>query len=205
MPDSRSEILGKLSPGGASDADLPAIIQPGFAADSDSGMELFKLKLEAVQASVDILDGMHGVGDSIAAFLRAQGCPLEVGLVPASASSSLPETPGLHYYDCSEFSDCTSVLTHAALGIAETGTLVLPSSVQRPTLANFLPDNCIILLEESCIVACMEEALLRIQQGVEGMPRALNLISGPSKTADIEQTLAYGAHGPIQLHVIVIR
>ena len=51
----------------------------------------------------------------------------------------------------------------------------------------------------------MEEALLRIQQGVEGMPRALNLISGPSKTADIEQTLVYGAHGPIQLHVIVIR
>ena len=124
--------------------------------------------------------------------------------MPAASDLPLPDMPGLGCYDCEDFSTSTSVLTQAPLGIAETGTLVLPSSIKRPTLANFLPDNCIILIEASNIVAYQEEALLAVQRSGQGMPRALNLISGPSKTADIEQTLVYGAHGPIQLHVIVI-
>ncbi len=83
--------------------------------------------------------------------------------------------------------------------------MVLSSSPQRPTLANFLPDNCIVLVDESDIQPFLEDALALVHESEAGMPRALNLIAGPSKTADIEQTLVYGAHGPIQLHVIIRR
>ena len=59
------------------------------------------------------------------------------------------------------------------------------------------------MLDEVNIKPYMEDALSSVQDSDAGMPRAINLVSGPSKTADIEQTLVYGAHGPIQLHVIV--
>lgn len=205
MSDARTEILGKLRRGSTPDRAHAEIIQPAFVNRSGSLAELFKQKLEAVHSSVDIIGSLEEIEPSIMAFLDRHNCPMEVGLVPATRQKVLPAVQGLNYYSCKEFEGCQSVLTHAPLGIAETGTVLLPSSNERPTLANFLPDNCIVLIEEKNIVAYMEEALLEMQNGETGMQRALNLISGPSKTADIEQTLVYGAHGPIQLHVIVVQ
>jgi L-lactate dehydrogenase complex protein LldG len=203
MTEARQQILKKLGVAAGEAYTTPKTIQPAFVDHSKSPALLLREKLEAVHTSVDIVSSAEQLGQSIADFLNAHGSALEVGIVPGVDMEMISSHAGVSFFPCQDLAACHSVLTTAAFGIAETGTVVLPSSLQRPTLANFLPDNCIILLDEVNIRPCMEEAFASVQNSDAGMPRALNLISGPSKTADIEQTLVYGAHGPIQLHVII--
>ena len=205
MTDIRTAILSKLGASSGFEWQQPEPVLPAFVVQSIAPVELLKQKLEAVHASIDFITSTAQIDASIANFLRRHQSPMQVGITPAIDLHSLSPEQGVEYHICEDFSACHTILTHAVYGIAETGSLVLPSSLQRPTLANFLPDNCIVLLDEGDIVPYMEDALLKIQVANAGMPRALNLISGPSKTADIEQTLVYGAHGPIQLHVIIRR
>ena len=95
-------------------------------------------------------------------------------------------------------------ISEAYAGIAETGTLVLLSQEQRWTSHNFLPDDHIIVLNSNLIMRYQEDIWRRLRTLPDGLPRVVNLITGPSKTADVEQTVQYGAHGPRRLHVIVV-
>ena len=87
--------------------------------------------------------------------------------------------------------------------IAETGTLLLLSGPQTPASVSLLPETHIAVVPVGRIVATMEDAfaLLRAEHG--GLPRAVNFISGPSRTGDIEQTIVLGAHGPCRVHLIL--
>ncbi|MFN4329996.1 MAG: lactate utilization protein C [Limnobacter sp.] len=99
--------------------------------------------------------------------------------------------------------DLTSI-TSTAYAVAETGTLVLCSSSETPTSAHLLPQNHVALVKASQVEQTLEDVFARMRrEGVE-MPRALNCVSGPSRTADIEQTIVLGAHGPFRVHLIVI-
>jgi L-lactate dehydrogenase complex protein LldG len=97
-------------------------------------------------------------------------------------------------------------LSRAAVGAAETGTLFLLSGPDNPTTLNFLPEAHIVLIEAADIAGCYEEAFdrLRAIYGEGNLPRSVNLISGPSRTADIEQTIVRGAHGPRRLLVLIL-
>ena len=101
-------------------------------------------------------------------------------------------------------------LQHGFAGIAETGTLMLPSAPERPTTLNLLADTAVVVLRTSRVVGAYEDAwdLLRRerQDAATGgfMPRNVMLVTGPSRSADIEQTLELGAHGPRRLHVVLI-
>jgi L-lactate dehydrogenase complex protein LldG len=97
-------------------------------------------------------------------------------------------------------------LSRAVVAAAETGTLFLASGPDNPTTLNFLPEAHTILIAASDIVGSYEEAWDRLRMLYrEGyLPRTVNLISGPSRTADIEQTIVRGAHGPSRLHVLVL-
>jgi L-lactate dehydrogenase complex protein LldG len=203
MTDSRHAILDmlKASEGARNRPEKP--LRPAFAEKADSLAKLLKLKLEAVHTSVDMVDSTEQIGASIVNFLQSNHCSLRVAVTSLTDVNEFSLDQGLEFYTCEELASCKTILSRASMGIAETGTVVLASSVQQPTLASFLPDYSIVILDEKDIVPYMEDALLRTQKSDRGMPRALNLISGPSKTADIEQTLVYGAHGPIQLHVII--
>ena len=105
----------------------------------------------------------------------------------------------------SDGTDLTGV-SHAECGISETGTLALLSGADNPTTLNFLPENHIVVVQRSDIAAHYEEIWPRLRKrfGKGKMPRTVNLITGPSRSADIEQTLLLGAHGPVRLHIIVI-
>jgi L-lactate dehydrogenase complex protein LldG len=94
-------------------------------------------------------------------------------------------------------------ITGAFCAIAETGTLVVLSGADTPTATTLLPDTHVAVLRAERIVEGMEEAfaLIRAERGT--MPRAINLISGPSRTGDIEQTIVLGAHGPFRVHILV--
>lgn len=95
-------------------------------------------------------------------------------------------------------------ITGAFCAIAETGTIVISAGPDTPTATALLPETHVAIVPANRIVAAMEDALalLRRERGV--MPRAVNLISGPSRTGDIEQTIVLGAHGPFRVHVIVV-
>ena len=94
-------------------------------------------------------------------------------------------------------------LTSARGAIAETGTLILWPTVAEPRTLSLVPPIHIVLLKASTIYNTFFEAMTR-EKWSEGMPTNALLISGPSKTADIQQTLAYGAHGPKALIVLLI-
>lgn len=95
-------------------------------------------------------------------------------------------------------------ITGAFLGIAETGTLMLLSGPQTPATVSLLPETHVALLEAGRIVATMEQAWdrLRVERGT--LPRVVNFISGPSRTADIEQTVTLGAHGPYRVLIVIV-
>jgi L-lactate dehydrogenase complex protein LldG len=97
-------------------------------------------------------------------------------------------------------------LSRAAVAAAETGTLFLVSGADNPTTLNFLPEAHTVLIAAPDIVGSYEEAFdrLRTIHGAGYLPRTVNLISGPSRTADIEQTIVRGAHGPCRLHVLIL-
>ena len=97
-----------------------------------------------------------------------------------------------------------AAVTSALCGISETGTLMLVSGAHNPTSLNFLPDYHIVVLSTDQLLPRMEDAWDHLRASFAQIPRTVNFISGPSKTADIEQTVEYGAHGPRGLHVILV-
>jgi L-lactate dehydrogenase complex protein LldG len=95
-------------------------------------------------------------------------------------------------------------ITSCFCAVAETGTLLLLSSAAMPKTVALLPDTHICLLPKSRIVATMEEAFALVRKEVGQPPRSMFFVSGPSRTADIEQTLVIGAHGPYRVHVVLV-
>jgi L-lactate dehydrogenase complex protein LldG len=89
-------------------------------------------------------------------------------------------------------------------GIAETGTLIVMPSADEPRLMSLVPPVHIALLEVDKLYTTFAEAVQEQGWVQAGMPSNALLISGPSKSADIEQTLAYGVHGPKELVVILV-
>jgi hypothetical protein len=96
--------------------------------------------------------------------------------------------------------------SHAFAAVAESGTLVLTSGEANPTTLNFLPDNHIVVVNAKDVAGDYEEvwAKVRFANGKGQMPRTVNWITGPSRSADIEQTLLLGAHGPRRLHIVLV-
>jgi L-lactate dehydrogenase complex protein LldG len=95
-------------------------------------------------------------------------------------------------------------ITGAFCAIAETGTLMTLSGRDTPAAVSLLPETHIAVVRKSRIVRGMEEAWQLMRDELGAPPRAVNFISGPSRTADIEQTVTLGAHGPYRVHVIVV-
>lgn len=96
-------------------------------------------------------------------------------------------------------------LTGCFCATAETGSLVMLSGPDTYASAGLLPETHIAVVPASRIVAGHEDAFALIRAERGELPRAVNFVSGPSRTGDIEQTIVLGAHGPYRVHVIVVR
>ena len=96
-------------------------------------------------------------------------------------------------------------ITGCFCAIAETGTLMTCSSSDTPAATSLLPETHIAVIPMSRIVAGMEEAWALARTELGTLPRAVNFISGPSRTGDIELTIVLGAHGPYRVHLILLR
>lgn len=101
------------------------------------------------------------------------------------------------------FNDAQAALSQAQGGITETGTLIVESRPEVPRTLSLVPPVHVIIVDEATLVATLQQAL--DHYGANRMPTNLIFVSGPSKTADIQQTLAYGAHGPKELIVYLCK
>lgn len=95
-------------------------------------------------------------------------------------------------------------ITGAFCAIAETGTLMLLSGAQTPATVSLLPETHIAVVSTSALVTTMEQAWARQRAHAGALPRAVNFISGPSRTADVEQTVTLGAHGPRNVLIVLV-
>jgi L-lactate dehydrogenase complex protein LldG len=171
-------------------------------------VDLFVSMVQAAAGTVERTDDAAGIPAAVAAFLRALNLPLAIRHGEDPLLASVPwEKAGTLEVRCgpSDGHDLAAV-SHAFAAVAETGTLVLTSGPDNPTTLNFLPDVHIAVVSASDIEADFETVMARLRArfGAGVMPRVVNLITGPSRSADIEQTLILGAHGPRKLHVIVV-
>lgn len=165
-------------------------------------------KVEASQASIEQVS-RRNLAKAIAEWLRDHNLPAEIrmGADPRLEPIRKEGTKHLTIADGRSDGKDLAGVSHAACGVVETGTLALFSGPDNPTTLNFLPENHIVVVNQSDIVSHYEDiwTLVREKYGAGKMPRALNLITGPSRSADIEQTLLLGAHGPVRLHVLLVR
>jgi L-lactate dehydrogenase complex protein LldG len=171
-------------------------------------LDLFARMVEAAAGTVERATDAVDIPAAIAAFLRGHNLPLAIrhgddlllAAVPWDRAGALEVRRG-----ASDGTDLAAV-SHALGAVAETGTLVLTSGADNPTTLNFLPDVHIVVVDARDVVSDFEAMMARLRQrfGAGTMPRAVNMITGPSRSADIEQTLILGAHGPRKLHVIVV-
>ena len=170
-------------------------------------LELFIRMATKADATVTRLDAASGIPEEVAAYLRERNLPaaIRMGRDPRLAGLDFSGTALGVTTGPSEGDDLSS-LSHAVGAIAETGTLVLTSGPDNPTSLNFLPEYHIVVLDAADVAGDMEAVLGRLREthGKGTMPRSVNFITGPSRSADIEQTLLLGAHGPRSLHIVVV-
>jgi L-lactate dehydrogenase complex protein LldG len=169
-------------------------------------VDLFATMVEAAAGTAARIE-VSGVPAAVAAYLRGHNLPLAVrhGDDPRLATLPWQETALQVRRGASDGSDIAAI-AYAFGAIAEIGTLVLISGPDNPTTLNFLPEVHIIAVNAADIAPDLETVMARLRArfGAGALPRTVNMITGPSRSADIEQTLVLGAHGPRKLHVLVI-
>lgn len=131
----------------------------------------------------------------------AEGAALSAALPPDV--HSIPFSQPLEMWKGILFSTVDAGFTVARSGIAATGTLVLAPDAGTPRTVSLVPPLHVALVYASTLHADLHEAM-HAEGWSAAMPANLVLVSGPSKTSDIQQTLAYGAHGPAALWVVIV-
>jgi L-lactate dehydrogenase complex protein LldG len=176
--------------------------------DDATRLATFRAEAERAKASVVEVAQASDVPNEIARYLRDANLPATLRMGEDSRLVAMPwgETTLELSHGPSEGHDLNSV-SAAFAAVAESGTLALCSGADNPTTLNFLPDNHVVVVFARDVVADYESVWrnLRARFGKGEMPRTLNFITGPSRSADIEQTLLLGAHGPRRLHIVVVR
>jgi L-lactate dehydrogenase complex protein LldG len=176
--------------------------------DERGRVELFVRMAEFSAATVARLHSFDDVPDAVAEYLARQNLPAQLRLSPDPRVTNLPwnRRPVLILKRGRSKGDDLVSLTPVFAAVAETGSLALVSGPQAPTTLNFLPETHLALVDARQIVGTFEEVWARLRQahGDGAMPRTLNYITGPSRSADIEQTLQMGAHGPRRLHILLV-
>jgi len=165
--------------------------------------EVFIEHATAVGASVAMAATTADVSAIIAAYLSDRQWPAKI-IISDTNLDWLEASPELAVERRIAGHGDQVVVTGVLAGIAETGTLVIPDQLDHPTAALFLPENHIAVVRSEQLCFQQEEIWPLLRSADTGRLRAVHLITGPSKTADIEQTLQQGAHGPRSLHIILI-
>ncbi len=179
---------------------VPDYALPSWTADTTAH---FAAKAKASVAEVHEIAAPEDAPERITSILAAAGLPLRLHLYADSPLRALPwqRAPAL-VLSAEPPSGDDSAFSAADYGIAETGTLAFFSGPRSPSSWHFRPGREFVLLPRACILPRMEDviALLTVERL---RPATLNFVTGPSRTADIEQTIELGAHGPRAVHILI--
>jgi L-lactate dehydrogenase complex protein LldG len=164
-----------------------------------------------MQSTIERISARAGIPAAVGRYLDALNLPPALVAQQSRSGVCWPEFADLDWASAglaiearpTEGNDRLGI-TGAFCAIAETGTLVVLPGAQTPTATALLPDTHIAVLASDRIVSGMEEAFALVRKERGAMPRAVNMISGPSRTGDIEQTIQLGAHGPFRVHILVV-
>ena len=221
--DSRSAILSKIRAtrkGEGDDANRRATVAERLAhpvtgiipARGQIGPEeriaLFLEMIGKAGATHERLSAAAEVPAAVARYLRERNLPasLRKGSDPRLAAMGWESEPALTLLAGASDGEDLAAISHAETAIAETGTLMLLSGPDNPVTLTFLPEHHLVVIPAASVTGDLESAFARLREikGKAVMPRTVNFVSGPSRSADIEQTILLGAHGPRALHVLVV-
>lgn len=163
----------------------------------------FKQKSEALSTTVDVVAEWRSVPATVARYLTDNRLPTRVVGWPLVAGHDWSAV-GIDFESRGAVDADLVGVTGCFCAIAETGTLMLLSGRDTPGSVSLLPETHIAVVAASRLVPGMEEAWNLARAERDELPRAVNFISGPSRTGDIEQTIVLGAHGPYRVHVVVV-
>ncbi len=174
---------------------------------AEERIALFATMAEKVSATVERVAAEDDLPAAVANFLRSRNLPASVRMGDDALLAGLPweRTQVDVLRGPSDGNDLVG-LSHAAAGVAESGTLVLLSGPDNPTTLNFLPETHVVVVRGEDIAGDYESVwdAIRARYGKGAMPRTVNMVTGPSRSADIEQKLLLGAHGPRALHIMLV-
>ena len=191
-----SGVDGRLS-GQAQTAPVPA----GGQTQGAARIARFIEKARAVDATVSRLSSLDELPAALAEELRARNLPAAI----RTGTDPLFERDwgGIEHSTGPGRMDEPATLSRAQLAMAETGTLLLASGPENPVTLTFLGETHFVVLRAEDVMAGFEDMWQTWRaRGLD--PRTVNLVTGPSRSADIGQTLQLGAHGPVAMHIFVV-
>jgi L-lactate dehydrogenase complex protein LldG len=173
-------------------------------------LDLFVRMAEEASATVARVPIGSDVPSAVHDYLRGQNLPAKVVMAPGLDRIDWARVPLIEIRRGPAAPEDVVSVTGAFAGIAETGTLMMVSGPAHPTTLNILPETHVVVLGRDQILSAYEDAWAKLRaarqqrDGVWSMPRTVNFITGPSRSADIEQKLQMGAHGPRRVHIILV-
>jgi L-lactate dehydrogenase complex protein LldG len=172
----------------------------------EARIQLFAELAMAVATDVRRLATLADVPAAVTGYLREHNLPQRLVLAPEPLldGANWDSQPLLRVRRGTAVDADAVGVTMAVAGVAETGTLVLASAPERPTLLAYLPETSVVVLAADWIEASYEDAWESVRAMPGGVPRSVNFVTGPSRTADIAQQLELGAHGPRRLLVLIV-
>jgi L-lactate dehydrogenase complex protein LldG len=192
--------LGRTAPVSGDVAALAGVgPRPAFEGDT---VERFVAKMLEKSATLVRIGSLAEVGGEVDRFLRAHGAARSLCVSRALDGIDWPADLDIQRRAAVR-EDQTSV-TPCFAAVAESGGIVTLSGPDTPSTLNFVPDNHIVVVRASQVVRHFEDMWAQWRASGRPMPRTVNIISGPSRTADIEQTIQLGAHGPRRLHILLV-
>ena len=171
----------------------------------------FLTRATDMASTVERIDTPAAIPAAVARYLDALVLPPALAAQKSHNGICWPEFAALDWAGAGLAIETRPTVGHDRLGItgcfcaiAETGTLLFLSGADTPTATTLLPDTHVAVVRADRVVSGMEEAFALIRSERATMPRAVNMISGPSRTGDIEQTIVLGAHGPYRVHILLL-
>lgn len=164
----------------------------------------FRSRAESMQCTTEEVAARAEVPAAVARYLKSGNLP-PAGCVWPQLAGFDWKGAGLALEPRAANGNDAVGVTGAFAAIAETGTLAFASGPDTPSTVSLLPETHVAVVSADRIVAHMEDAWALAREEFGQLPRAINFVSGPSRTADIDQTIVLGAHGPYRVHIVLVR
>ena len=205
----REEILGRVRAASASAAAREGLdaweqtraapVRPAIPGDVTT---YFLAKAETNLMSIREIASLADVPSAVAQILARANLAPDISVAPSLRALPWPVT--MEVRDAKARIGEKLTVTRAVAAIAETGSVVLCSGDDAPGSLNYAPEVHVIVLDRAHITAYLEDGLAKVKAAYDPWPRAVNVVSGPSRTADVAGIVVRPAHGPKSVHLLIM-